>query len=202
MTGFPISRRGLMAGAAALAGLNAMPALADVSEADARAIVEEIADRLVVIANSGQSVQQQAVEFRALLAKWMAFDAVARSTLGARWRSMTPAQQSAYVEAFLDYASRKYSSRFKEFASTRLTVQKVTDYGERGVIVSSVATLPSGEKAAVDWGISDRGGADKVSNIVIEGISIVTSEREIIGSMLERRGNDIDALIAEMKKSS
>ncbi|WP_170317666.1 MlaC/ttg2D family ABC transporter substrate-binding protein [Paroceanicella profunda] len=202
----PMSRRGLLGGACAFGLLAVMglgrPALATVTDAQARDLVETVVGKLLDIANSTSDVSRQAAEFRGMLAQYMSMDAVARSTLGPRWRELSPEQQAAYTEAFQDYVARKYAPRFNEFSQTRMEIVRTQDYGERGVVVSSQANLANGQKAMVDWGISDRGGSLKISNIVVEGISLVTSEREIVGGMLDKRGNDVDKLIADMKSGA
>ncbi|WP_157982142.1 phospholipid-binding protein MlaC [Oceanicella sp. SM1341] len=202
----PLSRRGLLGGALALGLVTVLgagrPALAKVTEDQARDLVETVVGKLLDIANSTNDVGRQASEFRAMLAQYMAVDAVARSTLGPRWRELNAEQQAAYQDAFQDYVARKYAPRFNEFSQTRMEIVRTQDYGDRGVIVTSQATLSNGEKAMVDWGVTDRGGSLQLSNIVVEGISLVTSEREMIGSMLEKRGNDVDRLISDMKSGA
>lgn len=189
----------LLAGAAILP---ALPVGAAVSADDARAFVAETVDRLFEIARSGGSVPDQRLAFRRLLEERMAVDAVARTCLGVAWRSASPGQQAAYLDAFKHYVSHKYGSRFDEFRNARLEITEVRDFGERGMIVESRGTLENGESALVEWGVSDRGGRVLISNIVVEGVSLVTSERELIGEMLERNAGDVDRLISELRATA
>ena len=68
----------------------------------------------------------------------------------------------------------------------------------RNVDVSAVATLASGESAGLVFRVSDRSGSDKLFDIVIEGISLLSSERVEIGARLDQRGGDIDRLTRDL----
>jgi phospholipid transport system substrate-binding protein len=198
----PIRRRaalGLLAGAAALAAAGPAAAL---SIDAARDFVSETVDELFAIARAGGAVPDQRRAFRALLERRMAVDAVARTCLGVAWRSASPAQQTAYLDAFKHYVSIKYGSRFDEFGSARLEIVQARDFGDRGVVVESRGTLPNGESAVVEWGVSDRSGRVLISNIVVEGVSLVTSEREQIGAMLEKNRGNVDGLIADLNATA
>ncbi len=50
----------------------------------------------------------------------------------------------------------------------------------------------------VEWLVSDRPGRVVVADIVIEGISMLVTEREQIAGMLEARGGNVDKLIADL----
>jgi phospholipid transport system substrate-binding protein len=195
-----LSRRSALAGIAA--GLACgLPARAAVAADEARAFVEETIALLMGIARSGTGVAEQRAAFRRLMAERMAVVPVARSILGPVWRQLGKADQDAYLEAFQDYVAVKYGSRFDEFTQVKMEITRATDLGERGVVIESRAMLPNGEVAMVDWGVSDRGGKVLLSNIVVEGVSLVTSEREIVGGMLEKAGGDIGRLIAALRST-
>ncbi|HEU0223079.1 MAG TPA: ABC transporter substrate-binding protein [Paracoccaceae bacterium] len=193
-------RRALLVGGASLALLAGLGrAAAAVSVDQAQDFVEETIAELFAIARSGADLPDQRRAFRELLARRMAVNAVARTILGPTWRAISEAQRQAYLDAFQDYVAQKYGSRFDEFTQVKMEIIRATDRGDRGVVVESRALLPNGETALVDWGVSDRGGQILISNIVVEGVSLVTSEREIVAGMLDRSGGNVERLIADLK---
>ncbi|MEM9047631.1 MAG: ABC transporter substrate-binding protein [Pseudomonadota bacterium] len=199
-----LSRRhalGLCAASGGLAFLG-VQASAAVSVADARAFVAATAEELFSIARSGRSVDEQRSAFRAVLERRVAIDAIARACLGIAWRSADGTQKKSYLDAFKHYVAYKYGGRFDEFRNAKLEITNARDFGERGVIVESRGTLGNGETAVVEWGVSDRSGTVLISNIVVEGLSLVTSERELIGGMLERNRGNLDGLITDLKATS
>ncbi len=188
---------GLAAGSAALA--LARPALA-LDTASARALIGRLVDDINRIINSGESEQQMFKDFEQVFNKYSDVPVIARSTLGIAARSATPAQMKAYTEAFTGYISRKYGRRFREFIGGKITVvsaQKVNGFYS----VDSVAKLRGEAPFDVRWDVSDRSGRDLFFNIVIEGINMLAAERTEIGSMLDKNGGNINALIALLKKS-
>jgi len=50
----------------------------------------------------------------------------------------------------------------------------------------------------VEWLVSDQPGHPVVADIVIEGVSLLITQREEIGGMLEARGGDVEKLIADL----
>ena len=72
------------------------------------------------------------------------------------------------------------------------------DGGKAGVLVQTVVVRPGQEDIAVDWQISERSGATKAVNLIIEGVSMLANERAEIGAQLEAKRGDLDALIAQL----
>ncbi|MEL6236475.1 MAG: ABC transporter substrate-binding protein [Pseudomonadota bacterium] len=197
-----LTRRRALVLAAAGIGTAVLPAHAAIGIDDARAFVAETVDELFAIARSGQSVDAQRQEFLGLLERRTAIEAIARTCLGVAWRSASDGQKQAYLAAFKTYIARKYGGRFDEFRNAKLEITNARDFGDRGVIVESRGTLENGQSAVVEWGVSDRSGRVLISNIVVEGLSLVTSERELIGGMLERAQGDVDRLVTDLKVAS
>ena len=98
-------------------------------------------------------------------------------------------------------ASRKYGSRFREFIGGRLEVdgvQQVKNWYE----VHTTAYLRGESPFQVTFHVSDRTGRDLFFNMYIEGVNLLLTERTEIGSMIDRNGGDIDAMIADLRRAS
>ncbi len=52
----------------------------------------------------------------------------------------------------------------------------------------------------VDWLISDRSGRIAISDLVVEGISLAVTQREVVSAMFEKRGGDVVQVIADMER--
>ncbi|MFZ0097860.1 MAG: ABC transporter substrate-binding protein, partial [Gemmobacter sp.] len=64
--------------------------------------------------------------------------------------------------------------------------------------VISVAHLQGEAPFDLRWHVSNKSGRDLFFNIIIEGVNMLASEREEIGSMLKQQKGDIDALTAAL----
>lgn len=190
-------RRALL-GAAALAAFAPVAAFAQAA-AQATALVESLAADFIAALRSASSQAALTRDFAAMLGRYGDMPVVASSVLGPPWRSATPAQKQAFVPAFQTYLARKYGGQFKDYQNASVKVIKAQDGGSKGVLVSTQVTRPGREPIAVDWQVSDRSGAPKVVNLIIEGVSMLTNERTEIRAMLEAQGGSLDKLIAAMK---
>ena len=102
------------------------------------------------------------------------------------------------MAAFQHYLARRYGKQFREYRNARIAVTGARDGGKAGVLVSSRVVRPGQEDIAVDWQISDRSGRTRVVNLIIEGVSLLASERAQVGAMLDAQRGSIDGLIAQL----
>ena len=194
-----IARRWVLAGGAALAlaGLPGRPAQA-LTEAEASAFITALVADVTAVINSGQSEAQMLQSFEALFREYADLDIIAQTVLGIPWRSASPAQRQAFADAFAGYISRKYGRRFREFIGGSVEVtgsRPVRTFYE----ITSVARLRGESPFEVRWLVSDASGRTQIFNMIIAGINVTTQERTEIGGMLDRRGGDLDALVAHLR---
>jgi len=138
--------------------------------------------------------------FEKIFNKYADVSTIARSALGPPARSASSAQMRAFTQTFSGYMARKYGKRFREFIGGQIEVtgaRAVKSFQE----VTAVAKLKGQSPFAVSFMVSDRSGSDKFFDLLIEGISLLKSERAEIGALLDRRRGDIDALINDLKSA-
>lgn len=196
-----MSRRSLLCAGLAASGLalTGRPAQA-LTEARARALVDQVVSDINRVIASGRPLSQMIAEFERIFARYADVAIIARSTLGVDANRASPAQMRAYIEAFRGYVARKYGKRFNEFIGGRIEVKgvrKVKSWHE----VKSMAYLRGEAPFEVSFLVSDRSGKDLFFDMIIEGISLRLSERTEIGAMLDRRNGDINALIEDIKRA-
>lgn len=189
-------REFLLAGIAA-ASLMPTPGFA-LSKSSAEKLVTSLVADVMSSINSGKSANALYRDFEKIFAKYADVDIIARKALGPAWRSANASQRSAYVSAFKGYMARNYGKRFDEFkgASIKITnSRKVSG----GFLVSTNVKLKGQAPFQTDWHIVDARGKDKMYNLFIEGVSVLTDVRTQIGAMLDRRGGSIDKLTVHLK---
>lgn len=179
-----LTRRGLLAvSAAALA----TPAAA-LGAAEAEAYVTRLVAEVMALVTSGQPASAQAAAFRRLFAREAAVPQVAQFVVGLNWRKMSDAQKSAFQGAFLDYVARTYVALLGRYDGQTVKVTGSRDMGRRGVLVSSVANGLELRNASVEWLISDRGGAVKLIDVIVEGVSLLQTQRSEFSAMIDKIG--------------
>lgn len=195
---FTLSRRTFLTATGAVALLPST-ALA-LTEAKAKALVDGLVGQINAVIDSGKSETGMYKEFERIFRKYADLSYIAAYAMGVDGRRASSKQKKAFTDAFTDYISRKYGKRFREFIGGRLEVQgvkKVKSFYQ----VRTIAHLRGEAPFEVDFHVSDRTGEDLFFNMYIEGINMLLTEREEIGAMLDRRKGNIDAMIADLKKS-
>ena len=196
-----LNRRGLLAGGTAgaamvLMSLAATPAWSLTAE-QARGHIEATISELVSLLRTPGAPESRAPRLRAIMESRGNLPRIAQFSAGRVWREMTPPQQQQYVDAFANYVAKTYARRFSEYSGDPdITIGQVVDAGQKGFLVQTPIRVQGGEPVAVSWLVDDRGGRVEITDIVIEGVSMVATQREEIAGMFQSRGQDVDALIA------
>ncbi len=195
------SRRSFLSASALTSVATLLPTgVLALNDVQAKTLVDKVVTDINRVIGSGKSLSGMISDFEKIFRKYADVNVIASSTLGADSRRLSSGQKKAYVLAFRGYIARKYGKRFKEFEGGRIEVKgarKVKSWHE----VKSTAYLKGESPFEVLFLVSDRSGKDLFFDMVIEGVSLRLSERTEIGSMLDRRNGDINALIADLKKA-
>ena len=194
-----LTRRGTLAALAGGAALAIAPRAAQaLTEAQARDLVQSLVDDINAVIASGKPEAAMYRDFERIFATYADVPTVALYTLGVDGRSATAAQKRAYIDTYRGYIARKYGSRFRDFIGGRLEmegVRRIKSYYQ----VRTTAYLRGEDPFFVDFHVSDRSGEPRFFNMFIEGVNMLLTEREEIGAMLDRRGRDLDRLIADLR---
>ena len=193
-----MTRRSLLAAAAAIALVRPAQAL---TANEASALIQQATAEINAVINSGKGEAAMYRDFERIFSRYADVPTIARSALGPDARRATQGQLRAFTQAFQGYMARKYGRRFREFIGGQVRVQgarPVKSFYE----VNAVADLRGQAPFSVTFLVSDRSGRDLFFDLLIEGISLLRTERTEIGAMLDRRGGNIDALIADLQRAS
>ncbi|WP_213684936.1 phospholipid-binding protein MlaC [Roseicyclus sp.] len=193
------TRRTIILTGLATAGASLFPGAAvALDTTQASALVMQVADEITRIINSGQSENAMIRDFERMMVRYGDMPTIAQSVLGPPARSASAGQISAFAEAFQGYMARKYGRRFREFVGGTVTVTGAQDTG-RYVEVLSTVSMPSQGPFEVRFRVWDRSGRPLFIDLLIEGVSLVISERAEIGSLLDRNGGSVDATTAALR---
>lgn len=194
-----LDRRSFFLSAAAFSLLTASPAFA-LTEDGARKLVDQVVADIDRVISSGKSDTAVLREFEKLFVRYADVNIMAQYALGADGRSASASQKRAFNDAFTGYIARKYGKQFRDFVGGRVEVQSARQI-KAGYEIKTLAYLRGDGPFEVAFHVSDKSGRDKFFNIYIEGVNLLLTERNEIGSMLDSRGGDLNALIADLKKT-
>ena len=111
------------------------------------------------------------------------------------------AERSEYLGLFEDLIVNTYAIRFKSYSNEKI---KLTGTASRGqtAIVKSVIERGSQQPVRVDWRVTYPDGQYKIFDIVIEGVSMIQTQRSEFSSVIRRNGGRVAGLIATLKNRS
>ena len=166
-----------------------------------KATATQLVDRLVAeinrAINFGGSETKLITAFENIFAQYADVNIIARSALGPAARSASPSELSAFRLAFRGYIARKYGKRFQEFIGSEIVVKGTKNRG-KFFEVEALVRLKGTTAFEVSFRVSDRSGENLFFDIIIEGISLLASERVEIGALLDARNGNIARLTQDL----
>tara|TARA_A100000164_G_C21624803_1_gene638307 strand:+ start:43 stop:672 length:630 start_codon:yes stop_codon:yes gene_type:complete len=164
-------------------------------------LVTEIYKELSIISDLNLNESEQKEKLVFLFDKYVDVKIISRAVLGGAWRKASAEEKNKFTSAFKEYVSNKYGKQFSEFRGTKLKIQKSRDTGTKaGVLVSSYLTVPGRDSIKVIWQVSDGSGFIKLIDIKVEGVSMLSTERQEIRSKLKKASGSINKLIIDMQR--
>ena len=159
--------------------------------------ISNLGKRLQAVSNY-TSPEQKLVEIHELFRENFDVAGLGRFVGGRFWRIFTPPEQQEFLRLFENFVVLTYSKRLLEYAAggggPRVT-------GSRpdldGAIVFSEITNGSGPGAGrrptvqpikVDWRLSTRDSNYKISDVIIDGLSMAANGRSQLEGVVERNG--------------
>ena len=92
---------------------------------------------------------------------------------------------------------RQYVGSELGFAGERFQIIASRPVGERDILVQSRIAPPSSQPLRVDWRLRERPGEPVIIDLIVEGISLLVTQRSEFAAVLERGG--IDRLLSELE---
>jgi phospholipid transport system substrate-binding protein len=195
-------RRWFLAGACILIVgilISARPAAA---AADPAAVITSLGNKALEVLGNNVDPKLRVARFRQLFSEDFDVPGIARFVLGRYWRLATEPQQQEFVKVFADYIALAYSNRLTEYSGETLHVTG-SKPAPGGSVVSSEIVRPNGAPPAkVDWLLTPHDGAYKISDVVVEGVSMAVTQRSEFASVIQRNGGQVQGLITALRQKT
>ncbi|HEX4388855.1 MAG TPA: ABC transporter substrate-binding protein [Steroidobacteraceae bacterium] len=121
----------------------------------------------------------------------------AKLVLGQYWRTATPEQRKAFIDAFYHSLLANYGTALAAFTSDRLKVYPANvDANSPRATVRTDVKRSNGDRVSVNYYMHRSPQGWKAWDVVIDGISYVNSYREDFGPQIEKEG--IDSVIKRL----
>lgn len=181
-----------------MAALFVEPAFAT-SKGKAIELVERLVSEISLMINSVETEMELTSTFERIVAKYADMNVISRSTLGPRARGATESELKTFKKAFQGYFARKYSKQFQGFSGRQIILKDTKNRGKFFEVGASIV-VDGSSNIDVNFRVSDRSGEPRFFDIILEGISLLSSERVEIGALLDKRQGDIGLLSKDIEE--
>jgi phospholipid transport system substrate-binding protein len=166
------------------------------------AFMEGFGNRAIkVLAETQQGTPEREVELRRLLNDHFDVEFISRFVLSRFWRTASEQERAEFRRVFEDYVIAAYGRRFGGFNGERFAITGTFPQDNERSVVRSDVMRPSGETLTVDWRVQKRqgDGAWRIVDIVVEGVSMMVTQRSEFLAVLQREGS-VAALNDKLKQ--
>ena len=175
--------------------LTAAPARAQ----DAQAFVAALGNQAIQVLGPSVSPAQRVARFRQLFQDDFDVPGIGQFVLGRYWRTASPAEQQEFLRLFQEYIVQAYAGRLGEYGGEPFRVLGSRPAGDETVVTSQI-DRPNAGRVLVDWYLSNRGGALKITDVYVGGVSMKVTQRDEFASVIQRNGGRVDALMAQLRQ--
>ena len=195
-------RRLLLVGLFVLVATPCIAAPPAVNPADAVTFMNGLWDRAVEVLNNKSDPSIRQARFRQLFHEDFDCPGIARFVLGRYWRNASEDEQKEFVQAFENYVVLVYTARLSNFGGQTFKVQGSRSDGD-GVIVLTEVHSPGGTSPLhIDWRLVTDNGAYKINDIIVEGVSMMVTQRSEFASVVQRHGGQLRGLLTMMHEKT
>jgi phospholipid transport system substrate-binding protein len=178
---------------------------------DPATFINNLGKQLRVV-SSCTSREQKLAGLRELFRENFDISWLSRFVLGRFWRIFTPSEQQEFLGLFENLVVLTYSERLLEYADGGGGLRAIGSRPELdGTIVSSELTRETGfwagqgprlQPIRVDWRLSARDGTYKISDVIIDGLSMAANGRSQLEGVVQRNGGGAQAILAVMRQQT
>lgn len=184
-----------------LAAWVASPARAGTPGETAEAFIQELADSgVAMLENVDYTAAQRETEFRNLVRKGFALEAIGRFVVARYWRKMDKDQQAKYQEMFSEWLLMSYASRLGGFEGQRIEVVRSFELNNKNkdvVVRTRIVGVDGQPEILADWRVRKFNGKHKIIDIVVEGVSMAAAQKSEFEAVIRKVG--VEGLVENLR---
>ena len=127
---------------------------------------------------------------------------IARFVLGRYWRSASEEERQEFLKLFEDYVVYVYGTRLSDFKGETFRVRGSRIDGNGTIVSTDVFSPGATAPIKVDWRLIAENGGFKITDVIIEGISLLVTQRSEFASIIQRHGGQVGGLLALMREKT
>lgn len=164
---------------------------------DAKAFVNDLGNHVLEIVKSGKSDSEKEQQLIQIFNENVNTDWMARFVLGRYSRTVPQDKLERYKKLYRDYVMNSYIPRFREYTSEKFRVSGVRNDKDTYIVQTEILRPNNQQAIKVDYRLVPEASSFKVIDIVVEGVSLINTQRSEFGSIISNNG--FDTLLAKIE---
>ena len=164
--------------------------------------VQSTVNRASEALNNKFSKEEKIAKLKAIAKETVDITGIGFYTLGSHRRNITEDQKKEYKNLFEQYFLKSFASRLAEYSNPEIEVTAKEKLNENYTMVSSI--LVSTElrpEVKVNWRVYTKNPDNPlIRDLIIEGLSLVRTQKEEFSSIIQSNDGDINALFSTLKE--
>ena len=152
---------------------------------------------LAVLVDRNSTLNEREANVRAILGKNFELNIIGRYVLGTAWRGATSDQKEQYQDLFKQWVLRTYARRLGGYTGQTFDILGAKPLGKKDALVSTRISRPSGPPIMAGWRVRKIGGEFKILDVMVQGVSMVVTQRSEFRAVVRRQG--VDGLIEVLR---
>ena len=196
-----MDRRSFLAAVAVLLSFPSF-AQAGTAGADAQKFIGSLGETAISsLTGSSLSEAERGTRFRSLLESQFDMPGISKFVLARYWRVASDAERADFQRLFEELLVQAYAKKFTEYAGERFQVAGSQANDDDSITVNSLINRPNGDVVRLDWRVADAGGL-KISDLIVDGVSLRTTYRSDVASVIQNNGGKVADLIDALRQKT
>ena len=171
---------------------------------EADVFVQSTVNRASEILNNKLSKEEKIEKLKVIASETVDIKAIGFYTLGATRKNISKAQIKQYEALFEKYFLKSFASRLAEYSNPEIKVMSKKKLNENYTMVSSIlVSTETRPEVKIDWRVYTKNPENiLIRDLIIEGLSLVRTQREEFSSIIQSNNGDIGPLFTILEEFS
>ena len=164
--------------------------------------VQSTVNRASEALNNKFSKEEKIAKLKAIAKETVDITGIGFYTLGSHRKNINDEQKKEYSNLFEQYFLKSFASRLAEYSNPEIEVLSKKRLNENYTMVSSVLVATEQRpQVKIDWRIYTKNPENPlIRDLIIEGLSLVRTQKEEFSSIIQSNDGDINALFSTLKE--
>ena len=164
--------------------------------------VQSTVNRASEALNNNFSKEEKIERLKEIASETVDINGIGYYTLGAYRKNINEDQKKEYSNLFEQYFLKSFASRLAEYSNPEIEVLSKKKLNENYTMVSSILVgTEQRPEVKIDWRVYTKNPEiPLIRDLIIEGLSLVRTQKEEFSSIILSNDGDINALFSTLKE--